>query len=201
MLQTLKFKWLPLSGVITYTHQETLSLLISQAGTTHTELVGGTESNIILCCCMTPFPMEIKMLFRKSYSIGRGNWVSEGILISQMRKQEGRRGRHLLKVIQWIRFRAQETKRDLTLERILKECKRTEKYSPLETVLVAQIFSTSWAPGVKKGRVSCDGQLVVLPRISSSRRIPQPLPASQRALTWQTQFPGLFSWCLYCQMI
>lgn len=100
MLQTLKFKWLPLSGVITYTHQETLSLLISQAGTTHIELVGGTESNIILCCCMTPFPMEIKMLFRKSYSTGRGNWVSEGILISQMRKQEVRRGRHLLKVSQ-----------------------------------------------------------------------------------------------------
>lgn len=151
---------------------------------------------------MTPFPMEIKMLFRKSYSTGRGNWVSEGILISQMRKQEVRRGRHLLKVIQWIRFRAQETKRDLTLERILKECKRTEKYTfRWRLSWWHKFFSTPWAPGVKKGRVSCDGQLVVLPRISSPRRIPQPLPASQRVLTWQTQFPGLFSRCLYCQMI
>lgn len=103
-----------------------------------------------------------------------------GILISQMRKQESKTGCHLLKVIQWIGFRARETRKGQTLERrILKECKRTETCSQLDTILVTHIFSTSWTPDVKKIRVFCDGQLVVLPRISSPRKAPCPLPGSQ----------------------
>ena len=105
------------------------------------------------------------------------------------------------KVIQGIRFSAQEANRGLTLQRIPKGCKRTGKCSLLEAILEAQIFSTSWASGDEKSRVSCDGWLVVLPRISSPRRVSQPLPASWRALTWQTQFPGLLSRCLHCQVI
>lgn len=54
------------------------------------ELVGGTESNIILCCYISPFPMESKMLFRKLFHWERELEVGE-ILISQMRKQEGRK--------------------------------------------------------------------------------------------------------------
>lgn len=177
-----------------------LACLWSQAGTTQIELVGGTESNTILCCCITPFPMEIKMLFRKSYSTGKELGVGAR-LISQMRKQEAWRGCHLLKVTRWIRFSAQETNIDLTLQRIPKGRERTGKCSLLEAILEAQIFSTSWASGDEKSRVSCDGWLVVLPRISSPRRVSQPLPASWRALTWQTQFPGLFSRCLHCQVI
>lgn len=50
--------------------------LWSQAGTTQIELVGGAELN--MCCHRIPFPMEIKMLFRESYSMGRGNWESQG---------------------------------------------------------------------------------------------------------------------------
>lgn len=47
--------------------------------------------------------------------------------------------------------------RDLTLQRIPKECKRTEKCSLLEAILEARVFSTSWASGDEKSRVSCDG--------------------------------------------
>lgn len=201
MLLALKCKQLPLSVFITYTHQETLSLLM-ESGWDHTNWTCGwyrIKYNSVLLYNTFPYGDQNafqKELFHRERELGVG-----ASLISQMRKQEAWKGCHLLKVIQWIRFSAQETNRDLTLQRIPKGCKRTGKRSLLEAILEAQIFSTSWASGDKKSRVSCDGWLVVLPRISSPRRVSQPLPASWRALTWQTQFPGLFSRCLHCQVI
>lgn len=88
MFLTSKFKQFSLSGVSTYTHQETFRLFMESGWDPQIALLGGTESNIILCCYISPFPMEIKMLFRESYSTRRGNWELEGILIPRKREQK-----------------------------------------------------------------------------------------------------------------
>lgn len=90
MLLTLKFKQFSLPGVTICAHRETLRLFMESGWDQQIELVGGTESNIILCRYISPFPMESKMLFRKLFHWERELEVGE-ILISQMRKQEGRK--------------------------------------------------------------------------------------------------------------
>lgn len=179
----LQFKQFSLSGVTTDTRRETLRLFM-EWGWDHTNWTCGwyrIKYNPV--SLSNPFPYGDQNAFQKDLFHWERELGVRGLLISQMRKQETRKSCHLLKVIQWIRFRAQATKRGQTLERILKEYKRTEKCSQLDAILVAQIFSPFWASGVKKSRGSCDRQFVVVPRISS------PLPASQRALTWQNPIP------------
>ena len=94
---------------ITYTHREALSLLM-ESGWDHKNWTCGwhrIKYNSVLLYNTFPYGDQNafqKELFHRERELGVG--VS---LISQMRKQEARRGCHLLKVIQWIRFRAQET--------------------------------------------------------------------------------------------
>lgn len=131
------------SGVTSCTHRETLRLFMEAGWDQQIKLVGGTESNINLCCYISPSPLEIKMLFRKSHSTGRGSWKWEG---SSFHRWENRGAGRLpfVKVIQWLWFRAGEAKRGQTLERrTVKGSKRTGQRSQLDAILVTEIFSTS----------------------------------------------------------
>lgn len=107
-----------------------LDCLWSQAGTTEIELVGGTEPNIILCCCITPFPREIKTLFRNSYFSRKGTWESKG---SSFHRWENRRLQEVVICSRLFNKSGLELRKPGKSRhwKILKELKRTEEYSQL----------------------------------------------------------------------
>lgn len=170
---------LSLSGFTSYTHWETLRLFMEAGWDQQIKLAGGTESNINLCCYISPSPLEIKMLFRKSYSTGRGIWELEG---SSFHRWENRRLGRLLFSQGYSMNMVQSSGNQERPDTGEKNSERMWKNRLVPSAVChlggRNLFHT-WSLGVKDSRVSCDGQLVVLPRIGRPRRAPHTLPVSQ----------------------